>query len=121
MLLLVDLDNTLSDRAGSLEAWARSYPAERSRRVDEQLLAEIIQIDGDGLRPKNEVAADRAGCSLDGAWMIGDAAESDIAGAAAGIDSVWLRRRRSYPAGFPRPTLVVDSFAEAVDLVIARA
>lgn len=39
MLLLVDLDNTLSDRAGSLEAWARSYPAERSRRVDEQLLA----------------------------------------------------------------------------------
>ena len=51
--------------------------------------------------------------------MIGDAAESDIAGAAAAaIDSVWLSRGREYPAGYARPTLIADSFPQAVDLVL---
>ncbi len=65
------------------------------------------------------VAARAAGGTLTGAWMIGDAAESDIAGAAAAaIDSVWLSRGREYPAGYARPTLIADSFPQAVDLVL---
>lgn len=65
------------------------------------------------------VAARVAGGTLAGAWMIGDAAESDIAGAAAAaIDSVWLSRGREYPVGYARPTLIADSFPQAVDLVL---
>lgn len=68
-----------------------------------------------------QIAARDAGHTLAGAWMIGDAAESDIEGAAAaGLKSIWLRRGRSYPEGFARPTLMADSFAKAVDLVLAH-
>ncbi len=53
--------------------------------------------------------------------MIGDSAESDVEGAAAaGTDSVWLRRGRSYPAGVTRPTLMADSFPQAVDAVLTH-
>lgn len=68
-----------------------------------------------------EVAAETAGGTLAGAWMVGDAAQTDVAGArAAGIDSVWLSRGREYPDDQPRPSLIAASFAEAVDLILAR-
>lgn len=68
------------------------------------------------------VGARVAGGTLTGAWMIGDAAESDITGAAAAdIDSVWLSRGRKYPAGYVRPTLIADSFPQAVDLVLDKS
>ena len=67
------------------------------------------------------IAARVAGDTLEGAWMIGDAAESDIAGAvAAGLRSVWLRRGRAYPSDMVPPTRSADSFAEAVGIVIAH-
>ncbi|GAB2601611.1 HAD family hydrolase [Pseudactinotalea suaedae] len=214
-LLLVDLDNTLIDRAASLARWAEAYLTERNGEADPALVAELIRLDGDGLRPKPAVAADltallgltpqeeseviavlRAGVlehlrpdpavvpaleaarsagyvplvvtngnvaqqeskvrlmgleghvagmvvsegvgvrkpdaaifhlaaeaggdSLEGAWMIGDSAEADVRGGAnAGIPQVWLRRGRSYPATEPAPTAIADSFAEAVQIVLA--
>lgn len=66
------------------------------------------------------IAAASVGGDLADAWMIGDQAGSDIAGAdAAGIRSIWLRRGRDYPADQPTPTAIADSFAEAIDLVIS--
>jgi hypothetical protein len=44
-------------------------------------------------------AAETAGCSLNGAWMIGDSPQADIGGAsAAGISSVWISAGRPWPA-----------------------
>lgn len=88
-------------------------------------VAGMVVSEGVGIRKPDpeifRVAAQDAGQTLAGAWMIGDAAESDIEGAAAaGIDSVWLRRGRAYPEGFTRPTLMADSFPEAVDLALAN-
>lgn len=68
------------------------------------------------------IAARAAGHSLDDGWMIGDSAEADICGAvAAGLNSVWLRRGRDYPADLPEPTYSADSFVAAVELVLANA
>lgn len=67
------------------------------------------------------IAADAAGSPLTGAWMIGDSTAADIGGArAAGIDSVWLQRGRSWPSEEFRPTHAADSFATAVDHVLGR-
>jgi len=69
-----------------------------------------------------EIAAERSGISLDGAWMIGDNADTDIGAAvAAGIDSVWLRQGRAWPREDFAPTLEADSFPEAVAMVLQRA
>lgn len=215
-LLLVDLDNTLSDRVTAFRNWARSYLTTRFGEADEGLIAEMERADGDGLRYKPDVAADlaellgldeveqsqiiavlragtlaelrptpgviealdrardagyqpyivtngnvaqqqgkvaklglashvagmtisegvgiakpdpeifriavrEAGGTLAGAWMIGDSAASDIEGAAAaGLDSIWLRRGRTYPDGFVRPTAMANSFAEAVGIVLGE-
>jgi putative hydrolase of the HAD superfamily len=63
-----------------------------------------------------EIAAERCDLALDGAWMIGDNPDSDIAAAhAAGIRSVWLRRGRSWLREDFAPTYEADSFAEAVE------
>lgn len=213
-LLFVDLDNTLSDRAGSFRRWAHTYLTRRYGHAEQDLIDQMELADGDGLRDKAAVSADlaallglsaaeqaeiisvlragtlaelaptpgitaaldaasaagyqpfivtngkvtqqerkveklglaahvvgmvisegvgaqkpdpeifriaaaEAGQHLAGAWMIGDSPAADIVGAAAaGIDSVWLRRGREYPAGFPRPTEIADSFVEAVGLVL---
>lgn len=87
-------------------------------------VAGIVVSEGVGIaKPDPEIfriAAREAGQTLAGAWMIGDSAESDIVGAAAaGLDSVWLRRGRAYPADVVRPTLMADSFVEAVGQVLA--
>jgi len=66
-------------------------------------------------------AAGRAGESLDGAWMLGDNLDADIAGAqGVGARAVWVRRdydRLGYTSG-AEPDLVVTSFAEAVRAVL---
>lgn len=68
------------------------------------------------------IAARQAAMSLAGAWMVGDSAEADIVGgAAAGLETCWLRRGRSYPIELVRPTLVANSFIEAVDAILAAA
>lgn len=68
-----------------------------------------------------ELAAQAAGASLDGAWMIGDSAEADIGGAAnAGLRSVWLSRGRTLAADEPRPTAIAASLPEAVTAVLSH-
>lgn len=65
------------------------------------------------------LAARQAGLPLEGAWMVGDAHDTDIEGAqAAGINSVYIGRGRSWPGGLPEPTAFADSFAQAVDLIL---
>jgi HAD superfamily hydrolase (TIGR01509 family) len=68
-------------------------------------------------------AADRAGASLAGAWMIGDNLDADIAGAhGVGARSVWVKRdydRLTY-AGSTEPDLVADSFPDAVRRLLAE-
>jgi len=67
------------------------------------------------------LAAEQTGVSLTGAWMIGDSPAADIRGArAAGINSVWLHRGRSWPIAEFRPTLEADSCAAAIELVLSR-
>jgi HAD superfamily hydrolase (TIGR01509 family) len=69
-------------------------------------------------------AAERAGASLEGAWMIGDNLDADIAGAqAVGARSVWVKRDYdwlTYESG-TEPDLVAGSFPDAVRLVLEEA
>lgn len=55
-LLFLDLDNTLVDRAAAYRAWASEYLAQHDHNPD--LLDAMVVADGDGLRPKPEVAVD---------------------------------------------------------------
>lgn len=85
----------------------------------------VVISEGVGVRKPDPTifryAAEAAGSTVAGGWMIGDSADADVAGAhAAGIGSVWLRRGRTWPSsGIPSPWHQADSFAEAVDLVLA--
>lgn len=52
-------------------------------------------------------------------WMVGDSAEADIAGGTGvGVSTAWLHRGRDWPLIDLRPTIVADSFAEAVDQIL---
>ena len=213
--LFLDLDNTVADREGSVRRWATAYVERRLGRPDPHLAEALFLADGDGIRPKPEVAddlqrildltddeksevikvlragvlehlrpdpevdaalvraaaagwtpfvvtngnvaqqngkldllglrplvagmvvsegvgvakpdprifdlaAEAGGGSLENAWMVGDTAGADIAGAqAAGIRSIWMRRGREWPSEFEPPTAIVDTFAQAVDVVLA--
>lgn len=69
------------------------------------------------------LAADRCGTSLDqGGWMIGDNLVHDVAGGhAAGMRTIWLQPRRrpeSWSFVGPAPDFVVDSVAEAVEVLL---
>jgi putative hydrolase of the HAD superfamily len=58
-LLLVDLDNTLIDRAGTFSRWAREFAAARGgSQADAQWL---VAADRDGLEPRERLAAMTAG------------------------------------------------------------
>jgi FMN phosphatase YigB (HAD superfamily) len=69
-------------------------------------------------------AAERAGSTLEGAWMLGDNLDADIAGAhGVGARSVWVKRDYdwlTYDAG-TEPDLVAESFPDAVRLVLENA
>lgn len=67
-----------------------------------------------------EIAAQRARGDLAGAWMVGDSAQADIAGAhAAGLRSIYLSRGREWDAGVEPPTAFAASLAAAVQTVIS--
>jgi hypothetical protein len=58
-LLLVDLDNTLSDRAGAVGRWAREFASARGGDAED---AEwLVAADRDGLEPRERFA-----------WMIAE-------------------------------------------------
>jgi putative hydrolase of the HAD superfamily len=67
-------------------------------------------------------AARRAGTTLEGAWMIGDNLDADIAGAhAVGVRSVWVKRDDGwlvYDSG-TEADLVAGDFPDAVHQVLA--
>jgi putative hydrolase of the HAD superfamily len=71
-----------------------------------------------------EIAAQRCGVALSSdwtarAWVIGDHAPADIAGAAvAGIRSVWLDHGRPWSEQGYRPTLSAPGLPEAIGLVL---
>jgi putative hydrolase of the HAD superfamily len=63
-------------------------------------------------------AAARCGCALDGAWMVGDNPEADIAGGVAlGLKTVWLARGRTWAEQDYAPTAVADSLTAALRIV----
>ena len=212
-LLLVDLDNTLIDRAGAFARWAREFTAARGGGAAD--VAWLVAADRDGLEPRErlavmigerfgldshveaglaaelhgelvrqivldrtvtwalrearaagwapfvvtngsvqqqerklrhtgldrevagwvisegagirkpdpgifEFAATQAGQPLDGAWMIGDSAEADMAGARnAGLPGIWLHRGRPWPLTSFQPDHAAASFPHAVVMVLA--
>jgi putative hydrolase of the HAD superfamily len=67
-----------------------------------------------------QAAGEQAGMSLDGGWMLGDHPRADIGGGlAAGLSTGWIRRGRSWQVLRYQPTISADSFAEAVDRMLA--
>jgi putative hydrolase of the HAD superfamily len=95
----------------------------RHTGLDREVAGWVIS-EGAGIRkPDPEIfrfAAAQAGQPLDGAWMIGDSAEADIAGARnAGLPAIWLDRDRSWPLAAFQPGHTADSFPRAVRIVLA--
>lgn len=99
----------------------RTQPAKLASAGIEPLVDAFVISSHEGFaKPDPRVfrlAAERAGSSLEGAWVIGDDLRQEIAGAAKlGLRSVWLN-----PHGRP-PTAAVDlqasTFAEAVAIVL---
>lgn len=66
------------------------------------------------------LAAERAGGSLDDAWVVGDHPVNDIGGGRdAGCETVWLHRERTWELTAYHPHHIVTSVAEAVTLMLA--
>lgn len=66
-----------------------------------------------------QIAAEAAGESLQGSWMVGDSGPADvIGGAAVGSHTAWLRRSRVWDMGSITPTIEADTFNEAIDLIL---
>jgi putative hydrolase of the HAD superfamily len=94
----------------------------RHTGLDREVAGWVIS-EGAGLRKPDpaifRLAAEQAGQPLDGAWMIGDSAEADIAGArGVGLPSVWLHCGRRWPLTSFEPGHVADSFPHAVGIVL---
>ncbi len=192
-LLLVDMDDTLVDRAATAHRWAARHLPSWSQRFVQPLLAWLVSrfrvhrlvarlaalyertlprsyVLEDGLRESLEevrragwsiavitngnrraqpaklasagilplvdgvvisshegfakpdprvfrLAAERAGASLEGAWVVGDDLRQEIAGAAKlGLRSVWLNPDGRPPSG--DVDLQARSFSEAVRIVL---
>jgi putative hydrolase of the HAD superfamily len=94
----------------------------RGTGLDRQVAGWVIS-EGAGIAKPDraifELAAASAGVPLDGAWMIGDSADADIAGARnAGIASIWLAHGRDWPYTSFAPTRIAASLPEAIRYVL---
>ncbi|MFI1825321.1 HAD family hydrolase [Streptomyces sp. NPDC020412] len=73
-------------------------------------------------KPEPEIfraAAATVGLPLDGAWVVGDSAHADIAGAhALGLGSVWVSNGRTWSEESFRPTHVTVGVHTAIDHVV---
>lgn len=66
-------------------------------------------------------AAECCGCVLEGAWVIGDSAAADIAGAnACGLPSIWISRGRQWQAPDYHPDAIADNVHEAIQHLLGR-
>jgi putative hydrolase of the HAD superfamily len=66
-----------------------------------------------------EIAAKRAGTTLDRAWLIGDSINDIKAASAAGISSVWMTHGRAWTEPDVRPTTGAENFSAAVAVALA--
>jgi putative hydrolase of the HAD superfamily len=102
---------------GSPTQEAKLAAASLTTLVDACCISEVEGV----AKPHAEIfrrAAARCGCALDGAWMVGDNPEADIAGAVAlGLKTVWLSRGRTWAETDYAPTAVADSLAAALRIV----
>jgi putative hydrolase of the HAD superfamily len=85
----------------------------------DRYLADWVISEEAGVRKPNprifSIAAERARMRLGGAWVIGDSPEADIGGAdAAGLDSVWLHRGRTWLQSRYAPTAAADGVIAAI-------
>jgi putative hydrolase of the HAD superfamily len=97
----------------------------RQTGLDHEVAGWVVS-EGAGIRKPDprifQLAAEQAGQSLEGAWMIGDSPEADIGGArAAGLPSVWLHRGRRWPLAAFQPAHSAGSFPDAVDVILAAS
>jgi putative hydrolase of the HAD superfamily len=104
--------------------------AQQQRKLDATGLADHVDLtvisEGAGVRkPDPEIfrlAAESARLPLHSAWMVGDSAEADIAGAyAAGANTAWLHRGRPWSLSGVSPTIVADTFVGAVVAIISHS
>lgn len=60
-----------------------------------------------------EAAAEATGASLEGSWMVGDAAQNDVIGGRdVGAKTAWLHRGREWTETSRRPTLVLGDLTQ---------
>jgi FMN phosphatase YigB (HAD superfamily) len=100
-------------------------PVQRSKFADglETYVDTFCFAEDDGChKPSPEIfnlAAERAGVSLDGGWMVGDSLSHDIAGAAnVGLRSIWVSHGKPLPKDGVQPDFVVQSTAEAFPIML---
>lgn len=106
---------------GSHSQQAKIAAAGLSAVVDGWAISEVVG----SRKPEPAIfraAAVACGCTLDGAWMVGDSALADIAGAAAcGLRSIWISRGRDWPEADYKPDAIADTVAGAVALILAQS
>ena len=91
--------------------------------LDDEVDAWVISEGARIKKPAPEIfrlAARIAGMPLNGAWMIGDSASADIAGAHdLSLRSVWLHRGRPWQEVAFTPTLTAEDCPQAIELATA--
>ncbi|WP_299533777.1 HAD family hydrolase [uncultured Streptomyces sp.] len=133
----VVLEDPVRQALGRAEAarWAvvvvtNGRVAQQEKKIRRTGLAALVRgwvvSEGIGLRKPDprifQAAAETAGVPLKGAWMIGDSARADIAGAAAvGAVGVWVSGGRPWTETGYRPDHVTRDVVEAVDLALDTA
>jgi HAD superfamily hydrolase (TIGR01509 family) len=68
------------------------------------------------------LVAERAGTTLDGAWMVGDSLTNDIAGGAAmGMSTIWVSGGQALPVTGPLPDETVKTITDAFRILLGTA
>ncbi len=66
-----------------------------------------------------EAAASATHMSLEGSWMVGDAAHHDVVGGhGVGAKSAWLHRGRQWTETSCRPTVILDDLTQLCDALL---
>ncbi|MDX6516077.1 MAG: putative hydrolase of the superfamily [Gaiellaceae bacterium] len=102
---------------GSASQAAKVEAAALTELVDACCISEVEGV----AKPHPEIfrrAAARCDSALDGAWMVGDNPEADIAGGVAlGLRTVWIHHGRTWSEKDYAPTAIAGDLTEALRLV----